>query len=128
MLLHAATTLDDVYQTLSPEPLLTPENGKIDSSDMDSAIDSLRLDCTRKLGESPYDQESIPYEKKAERLLAIYNSDPNPIILDAAAYTLLRSRAVQEFNGKGWFGVHPLVVDILKSQNHLPPSALGGTE
>ena len=103
-------------------------NGKIDSSDMDSAIDSLRLDYTRKLGESPYDRESIPYEKKAERLLAIYNSTPNPIILDAAAYALLRTRAVQEFNGKGWFGVHPLVVDILKSQNHLPPSASGGTE
>jgi hypothetical protein len=103
-------------------------NGKIDSSDVDPAIDSLRTEYTRRLGDSPYDQEPIPYEEKAQRLLAIYNADQNTRIPDAVSYALLRSRAVQEFNGKGWFGVHPLVVDILKSQDRLPSSALGGTE
>lgn len=103
-------------------------NGKIDRSDVDSAIDSLRIEYTRRLGTSPYDKVEIPYEDKAKRLLQIYNADPNATIMDAVSHSLLRSRAVQEFNGKGWFGVHPLVVDILKSQGRISPTAPGGTE
>ena len=38
----------------------------------------------------------------------------------------------QEFDGRGWYGVHPLVVDILASQGRIPASAngaaAGGTE
>ena len=51
---------------------------------------------------------------------------PDPVL-----YALLRSRAVQEFNGERWFGIHPLVVDILAKQNKIPPAAgriPGGTE
>jgi len=40
-------------------------------------------------------------------------------------YFLLRSRAVLEFNGKGWFGVHPLVVDILADQGRIERDATG---
>jgi hypothetical protein len=31
----------------------------------------------------------------------------------------MRARAVQEFNGERWFGVHPLVVDILYRQGRI---------
>ncbi len=92
-----------------------------------SAIDRLRLEYTRRLGASPFDKDEISYEDKAGRLLKIYEGEASAEIPDAVLYSLLRSRAVQEFNGKGWFRVHPLVVDILKTQGRLPDSAAGGT-
>jgi hypothetical protein len=117
-----------VTQAADNALLRQPPGKKIDRSDADSAIDNLRTEYTRRLGDSPYDKDQIPYESKAERLVAIYNSDPNAAIPDTVLYSLLRSRAVQEFNGKGWFGVHPLVADILKSQDRIPRTAAGGTE
>ncbi len=90
-------------------------------------IDRLRLDYTRLLGESPYDREQIPYQEKAERLVRIYGNEPDAKIPDAVLYSLFHARAVQEFNSEGWIGVHPLVVDILKSQQRLPADAAGGT-
>lgn len=92
-----------------------------------AAIHRLRREYTRRLGASPFDKEEISYEAKADRLLQIYEGEPKAKIPDSVLYSLLRSRAVQEFNGRGWFGVHPLVVDILKTQGQLPDSAPGGT-
>ena len=46
---------------------------------------------------------------------------PDPIL-----HSLLNSRAVQEFNGERWFGVHPLVVDILIEQEMLKSPPGGG--
>lgn len=93
-----------------------------------AAIDRLRLEYTRRLGSGPFDPEEIPYEDKAKRLAQIYEGESSAAVPDAVLYSLLRSRAVQEFNGKGWFGVHPLVVDILKTQGRLSDSAAGGTQ
>ncbi len=80
-----------------------------------------------RLGQSPYDVHQIRYEEKATRLLAVYRSTPDNDIPDAVLYSLLRGRAIQEFNADGWFGVHPLVVDILKEQQRLGPQDRGGT-
>lgn len=92
-----------------------------------TVVDRLRLEYTRRLGESPFDTVQIPYEDKAKRLVTIFNNDPPAKIPDAVLYALFHSRAVQEFNREGWLGVHPLVVDILISQRHLPADAAGGT-
>ncbi len=99
--------------------------GTVAPSHTRAAIDRLRRDYTRGLGSS--DKEEIPYEDKAARLLQIYEGAPKAEVPDEILHSLLRSRAVQEFNGKGWYGVHPLVVDILKTQGVLPDSASGGT-
>jgi hypothetical protein len=69
----------------------------------------------------------IPYPEKTSKLLAVYNDAPDSGVPDAALYSLLRGRAIQEFNGDRWCGVHPLVVDILKEQRHLKPQDPGGT-
>ena len=81
-----------------------------------------------RLGQSPYDLHQMPYSQKVERLIAVYNSAPDNDVPDAVLYSLLRGRAIEEFNGDGWFGVHPLVVDILKAQQHLRPQDPGGTD
>jgi hypothetical protein len=62
-----------------------------------------------------------------KRLTAVYDGAPDSDVPDPVLYSLLRGRAVQEFNGECWFGVHPIVVDILKEQAHLKPQDPGGT-
>ena len=100
----------------------------IGPADVRSAIGKMRVEYLRRLGESPYDATTISYADKRTKLLAVYNDEPDNGVLDAVSYSLLRGRAVQEFNGERWCGVHPLVVDILKQQKHLPENAPGGTD
>jgi hypothetical protein len=106
--------------------------GKIGKADANRAINDLRTDYTRRLGVGPYDAAELTYKQKAERLVAIYRQEPDYDVPDPALYSLLNARAVQEFNGERWFGVHPLVVDILKAQGRLVApeggKVLGGTE
>lgn len=93
--------------------------------DVTQAINDLRLQYRNRLGTSEYDKDKIEYLDKARRLLAIYNQEPESDIPSPVLYVLLRSRAVLEFNGKGWFGVHPLVVDILADQGRIERDATG---
>lgn len=99
----------------------------VEADDVTRAITAKRRDYRNYLGESPYDPQGIDYHVKAIKLLAVYNAEPGVDVPDAVLYSLLRSRAVQQFNGDMWFGVHPLVVDILKEQRKLPEDARGGT-
>ena len=99
----------------------------ISQADADAAIVNLRSDYERRLGQSPYDAQDIAYEDKAVLLKRIYAGEKAAQMTNSALYSLLNARAVQEFNGQRWFGIHPLVVDILVAQKHLPEGALGGT-
>jgi hypothetical protein len=104
----------------------------INSADVTSAIDNLRSNYERQLGQSPFDQDPIPYTEKAALLKRIYAGKEDAKIPSPVLYSLLSARAVQEFNGKRWFGVHPLVVDILINQQQLQPEigneVKGGTQ
>lgn len=72
------------------------------------------------------DSEKVTYQNKADRLKQIYEGDSKAQVADEVIYSLLRSKAVQEFNGQRWFGVHPLVVDILVKQKEIPRPETGG--
>jgi hypothetical protein len=98
---------------------------KINADDVRGAIANLRSDYERRLGQSPFDRETITYDQKATRLVEVYQGDTEVKIPDGVMYSLLNARAIQEFNGKRWFGVHPLVVDILADQKRLPPNLAG---
>ena len=106
-------------------------NGKIEAQDVTQAIGEKRREYRNALGSSPYDPNPIPYIDKAARLTVVYHREPGYRIPDRVLYTLLLTRAVQEFNGESWLGLHPLVVDILKSDERLTPAdegdAPGGT-
>lgn len=91
----------------------------IGSEDAETAIRFLRTEYERRLGQSPHDPQPIGYPEKAEKLVAVYQGKPEASIPDVVLHSLLRARAVQEFNGDKWFGVHPLVVDILTKQRRL---------
>jgi len=92
----------------------TSANEKIEAADVTDAINDLRRQYRNGLGQSEFDRDGVTYEQKYKRLLELYQQKPQAKIPDLILYNLLRSRAVLEFNGKGWFGLHPLVVDVLK--------------
>lgn len=100
-------------------------DAQISQTDVDAAIINLRSDYERRLGQSPFDKEEITFEDKANRLQKIYRGEKKAQIPDPILYALLNARAVQEFNGQRWFGVHPLVVDILADQNQIERFASG---
>jgi hypothetical protein len=106
--------------------------GKIGRPDVQRAINKLRTDYERRLGVGPFDKAQLTYPQKADRLVAVYHQLPDARIPDAILYSLLNARAVQEFDGERWFGVHPLVVDVLKRQGRLKTAESGkvpgGTE
>jgi hypothetical protein len=99
----------------------------IGPDDVTRAIAAMRAEYRNRLGESPHDPKPVHWEEKAAKLLAVYRGEAGSDIPDPILYSLLRARAVQEFNGERWFGVHPLVVDILKVQGKLNEGELGGT-
>lgn len=100
---------------------------KIGARDVDAAINELRSNYERSLGQSVFDKVQIPYVNKAERLMQVYNQQKEAQVPDPVLYLLLQARAVQEFNGSRWFGLHPLVVDILHAQGRILQSdGVGG--
>ena len=98
---------------------------QINAEDVQGAVVTLRSDYERRLGQSPYDREEVSYSDKVDLMQRIYNGEKEAQITNPALYSLLNARSVQEFNGQRWFGVHPLVVDILEAQRHLTPDASG---
>jgi hypothetical protein len=117
-----------VMEAADGAKLADSDNTQIREQDCLAAIQSIRREYRQKLGQSPYDANPISYEEKWKKLLAVYKGEKDSDIPDRTLYSLLRARAVQEFNGEGWFGVHPIVVDILKEQGHLNSEDQGGTE
>jgi hypothetical protein len=81
------------------------------------AIRNLRGIYKQQLGETFFDtQNKITIKDKLGKLAALYRGEPTAQIADRVLYLLLRHRMVLQVNGEGWYGVHPLVVDVLKEQ------------
>ncbi len=93
---------------------------RITAADVEPAIRALRKEYRDHLGENAFDVEKVKLDAKLAKLDAIYTGDPRASFSDPILYALLHARAVQEFNGKGWYGVHPLVVDLLSDLPGLP--------
>lgn len=99
---------------------------RIGGDDVEAAIDKMRANYLGRLGISQFDEEEkITYEHKAQCLANLHRRDPNAQVASPVLYSLLRSRAVQQFNGKRWYGIHPLVVDIIREQGKLTPDEKG---
>lgn len=99
----------------------------IEGGDVETAINEMRGTYLSKLGDNPGDPDHLPFAAKADRLKMIYEQQPEAKVPDVVLYSLLRSRSVLQFNGQVWYGVHPLVVDILKQQKKLESEAPGGS-
>lgn len=135
LIIASGGNLRDLFRlTLeAAESALDEERKSIVEKDVRTAQNMLRSEYERLLGESPFDDhKGVTYTDKAEKLVAVHKGARDANVPDVVLHTLLRSRAVQEFNGERWFGVHPLVVDLLKRQGRLQSDVggpvLGGTD
>jgi hypothetical protein len=128
LIIASGGNLRDLFSLVNyaADTALLRSSDVINEADADSAVLDMRVNYERRLGMSPFDLETITYDKKADLLIRIYQGEQNAQITEPALYSLLRARAVQEFNGQRWFGVHPLVVDILEKQGRLIPDQSGG--
>ncbi len=132
LIVASGGNLRDLFNlvTYAAESAQLRDAERINAEDVEGSILNLRSDYERRLGQSPFDIDPVPYSEKVALLQRIYKEDADTQIPTPALYSLLSSRAVQEFNGQRWFGVHPIVVDILKKQGHLTAESgevLGGT-
>ncbi len=98
----------------------------IGEEDVWKAIRQARANYRNRLGSAKEDAESVPYSILREKLLAVYGMKTECNVPDLALNRLLQTRAILHFNDDHWYGVHPLVVDILKEQGHLEAGAPGG--
>jgi hypothetical protein len=99
----------------------------ISSADADGAIASLRNDYKQLLGSPGHDSQDVSLDDKLDRLVGIYKrDDPKVEVPDRVLYLLLRQRCALQYNGQGWIGVHPMVVDLLVQFGKLPNESLGG--
>jgi hypothetical protein len=121
----------DLFDLLRRSALSAEVRGgsAIELQDAVEAVNALRHDYAGRLGESPFDDtNAISLNAKLEKLEAIYNGDPQAQIPDKVLYLLLRQRIVLQFNGEGWYAVHPLIVDKLKELSRsIKPDSPGGT-
>ncbi len=123
----ADNALLDEGGNLEPAEGQGPPTRVIAPGHLDEAIGWLRTRYERRLGANEFDDDTITYQEKVDRMVAIYNGEPKASVPDSCLYSLLKARAVQEFNSERWLGLHPLAVDILKRQGALPQDAEGGT-
>jgi hypothetical protein len=123
----------DLFDLLHRASLAAEVRGafQIEHDDALEAVRNLRGIYKQQLGETFFDaQNRITIKDKLDKLAALYRGEPSAQIADRVLYLLLRHRMVLQFNGEGWYGVHPLVVDILKEQGdpYVRPGEPGGSD
>ena len=100
----------------------------IASEDLEAAIAGLREEYELKLGSTGHELVKTSLDAKLDYLVSIYKGDDpktkSPVPLQ---YSLLRHRFVLHYNGTGWIGVHPLIVDLLVKYKKLDEGAFGGS-
>ncbi|MGB6942935.1 MAG: hypothetical protein WBE37_11095 [Bryobacteraceae bacterium] len=100
----------------------------ISVEDADGAVASLRNDYKQLLGSTGQEDAETPLSEKLDRLVAIYQrKDPTVEVPDRVLYLLLRQRCALQYNGTGWIGVHPLIVDLLIEFARLEQNSPGGS-
>jgi hypothetical protein len=102
---------------------------RIEDKHAAESADALRSTYKFRLGESAFGSpDSATIEEKIRKLSDVYGGKPDSQIPDKTLYVLLRQRMVLQYNGTVWFGVHPLVVDVLKETGAIAPGRPGGSD
>lgn len=126
----AGGNIRDMFHLTAEAALLAEIAGqqRIGKPQADRATNLLRNEYLQRLGETEAANE-IPYETKAAKLVEVYKEGSSRrLVQDPMLYRLLASRVVHEYNDTYWYGLPPLVVDILIQQGKLKDSDKGGLE
>lgn len=116
--------LRDLFDLVKESSLIaiTERSNSISISEFDvtKAISKLRNNFLDRLGEDQSELTPVPYPEKANKLTQIYRCNPDSKIPDKVFWSLLKTGVIQDFfDSDYWFGVHPLVVDILAEQGRV---------
>ncbi len=118
--------LRHVFEVLQTTALMADVETPIRKEHVEYGLKKLQKDFWQQIT-LPYDElpggpESVEdlYERLEEYGKKERQGERNPPKADAVNQILLRSCALVEYNGEGWFGVHPLVMDNLKALGRLP--------
>lgn len=137
-LLQPATTLDEVHKTLSPEPLMSPSEidafyrGELNEVRRGDQVGDMALSLEVSWGAGFYKGflmghpgvgKSTELTRLVERMSGRFRAIRFQVTkeLDPGSFKpfdvllLMMIRVVEEFDGERRFGVHPLVVDILRA-------------
>lgn len=112
--------LRQAFQVLETASRIPSASTPLDVMHIQYGLTQLRKEYWRQIS-LPYN----PMENGPDSVEKLYNrleeyakkqntGEKNPPITDPINQLLLQSAALVEYNGDGWFGVHPLVIDNLK--------------
>lgn len=92
----------------------------IESLDVDRVLQTFRVEYQKRLGTTPFDATPISPEQRVVRLVELYGmADTGAAVPDDILGVLVNSGVIQEFNGKHWYGIQPLIVDVLERMNRV---------
>ena len=117
--------LRHVFEVLQTTALMADVEPPIRKEHIEYGLKQLQKEFWQQIS-LPYDAlpggpETVEdlYDRLAEYGENQKSGKKNPPKADAVNQILLRSCAIVEYNGEGWFGVHPLVMENLKSLGRL---------
>lgn len=100
---------------------------RIESKDVDRVLQTFRVEFQKRLGTTPFDATPVTPEQRLIRLVELYNmDDTGAAVPDDILGILVNSGVVQEFNGTHWYGIQPLIIDVLERMKRVS-SPRGGT-
>ena len=117
--------LRHVFEVLETTALMANSKTPLQVEQIEYGLKQLRKEFWQQVT-LPYDKlpggpESVEdlYDRLTEYAVKQQKGERTPPKADAINQILLRSCALVEYNGEGWFGVHPLVIENLKALGRL---------
>ncbi len=105
----------------------TRQSKRIEAVDVDRVLQTFRVEFHKRLGTTPFDTTVITPDQQVNRLVELYQmEDTGAAVPDDVLGVLVNSGVVQEFNGRHWYGIQPLIVDVLERMNKVSDPK-GGT-
>lgn len=121
LILMTGGVLRYAFEVLHRTALMANVSAPIEKEQVDYGLQQLRKEFWQQVA-LPYDKlpggpETVEelYDRLEEYGSNQNKGNKNPPKTDAINQILLKACAIVEYNGEGWFGVHPLVIENLKT-------------
>ncbi len=129
LIVGAGGNLRDLFAMIREAGIVARVEGasKVGPNHVKEVLNGWRAQFQGRLGNTQFDANPVETSMKIGRLKTLYERrDLTAEVGDNVLSLLLQANAVQEFNTEHWFGVHPLIVEVLKRFGDVPNNAAGG--
>ena len=117
--------LRQVFQVLHTISVMADVKPPIQKEQVQYGLDQLKKEFWQQVS-LPYETfDGVPksvndlYERLTEYAKKQLKGEKAPPVADPTNQVLLKSCALIEYNGQGWFGVHPLVIENLRAMGRI---------